>query len=96
MGESVALVVALPHIDILDKLASLVDVHLFIYMANMGIYGMGRYHQLVCDVRCGVSSRDKLEDFAFAFRQREFVNDLIANNINLRWACRCADQVDNV
>lgn len=63
-----ALMIALPHIDILDKLASLVDVHLFIYMANMGIYGMGRYHQLVCDVRCGVSSRDKLKYFTFALR----------------------------
>lgn len=88
--------VALPHIDILDKLASLVNIHLLINMANVSIHGMGRYHQLVCNVRCGVPSRDKLEDFAFAFRQREFVNDLIANNINLRWACRCADQVHNV
>ena len=61
-----ALMVALPHIDILDKLASLVNIHLLINMANVGIHGMGRYHQLVCNVRCGVSSSDKLKDFAFA------------------------------
>lgn len=40
-GEFTALVVALPHIDILDKLTSLVNVHLFIYMPDMSIYGMG-------------------------------------------------------
>lgn len=36
-----ALMVALPHIDILDKLASLVNIHLLINMANVGIHGMG-------------------------------------------------------
>lgn len=40
-GEFTALVVALPHIDVLDKLTSLVNVHLFIYMPDMSIYGMG-------------------------------------------------------
>lgn len=63
-----ALMVALPHIDILDKLASLVNIHLLINMANVSIHGMGRYHQLVCNVRCGVPSGDKLKYFTFALR----------------------------
>ena len=33
--------VAFPHIDVLNKLASLMNIHLFIYMPDMSIYGMG-------------------------------------------------------
>lgn len=61
--EFAALMVAFPHIDILNKLASLVNVHLLIYVTNVGIHGMRRYHQLVRDIRCGVSSGDKFKDF---------------------------------
>lgn len=67
-GGGAALMVTLPHIDILDKLASLVNIHLLINMANVSIHGMGRYHQLVCNVRCGVPSGDKLKYFTFALR----------------------------
>ena len=40
-GEFAALMVAFPHIDVLNKLASLMNIHLFIYMPDMSIYGMG-------------------------------------------------------
>lgn len=83
--------VAFPHIDVLNKLASLVNVHFLVYVTNMGIHGMRRYHQFVRDIRCGVSSGDKFKDFSLALRKCKFVDDLFAHYVYLRWACRCAN-----
>ena len=79
-----ALRVTAVHIDVIEQLASLVD---------MRLRGVGRNDELFRNVVDGISACDVFEDFAFALRKREFFDCGVADFFDFRRSRRRLDQL---
>ena len=54
------------HVEVVQQLAALVDLHLLVDVPHVGVHGVRRYHQLLGHVVRGVAARDEHEDLGLA------------------------------
>lgn len=75
------------HIQVVQKLAALVDLHLVVDVADVGVHGVGGDDQLVGHGAGGVAAGDEQQYLAFAGRQGELGGHLGTDFLHLvfRW-----------
>ena len=67
------------HVNVIQQLAALVNVHLRVNVANVRLCGVGANHELVRDVIHRVAACHELQNLTFALRELEFHDNRVAN-----------------
>ena len=84
------------HVDVIQQLAALMNVHLRVNVANVRLRGVGANHELVRDVVYRVAARHELQNLTLALRELEFHDNRIANLFGVVLRGRRRGYVNNV